>query len=256
MAGRGGSRRAFTLPEVMIAAALLAIILMIVIEMLTSESRNTAQLIDDLAVNQQARQILQTVSRDVRDSHAIKLPEPGQVNPEPERVGLDETLGEMTLAFQTTSGDGELKLKRSWIRYRLVKKGEPAPPSIPRATPKLMPFGSGGEKWLFPVIRELWAEDPQTASAPHQVQLLGWVRSLSFYQYLPEAWMVSQPTVCVKLTMSAFKPNAGGAGFLETYREELSTGLTARNVLPAVVEAPPASTASTSDDPTVDEEGN
>lgn len=247
------TRGAFTIVEAVIVLALTSIVSMIVMEVLTSENRTTAQLIDDLTINKEARLILQCISRDVRSAHAITLPAAGQINPDPGRVGLDETLGEMTLAFQTAASDGELKLRQSWIRYRLVGRGQAAPPAAPRAVARSMPFGSGGEKWLFPVLRELWTTDPRTAAAPRQIQLLGWVRGLSFYQYRPQGWMVSQPTVCLSLTMSAFKANPRGAGFLETYQEELSTGLTARNMAPSKVDAPPESTAG-SDDPTADDD--
>ena len=235
-------RSAFTVVEVVIALVIMSILGIVLMDLLTSESRNTSQLMDDLTLNKEARTILQVISRDIRSASSIGKLDPSQINPNFALVGLDERLAKLTLFYQAPAVDGgSSDLKRYQIEYRVVGRGQSPPASLPIAKPRPYRLQGGSEAMLFPVLRELASlsgTGPNPTKQVQDVQLVGWVRALSFYQVLPTnpgIYGVSQPTVFVKLTMSAFRQSPASAGYLEAYREDLSTGLTARGIVPAVV---------------------
>jgi hypothetical protein len=225
--------------EVIIALVVFAILGIVLMDILSSETRNTNAMMDDLTLNKEARAILQVLSRDVRSATSIGQLDPSQVNPNPALVGVDERLARLTLLYQAPASDGATgDLKRFQIEYRVVGRGQTPPSSLPAARPRTYRLAGGSDVAVFPVLREM-ATFAGTSTAPQvqDVQVVGWVRGLSFYQVVPTQpglYGISQPTVLVKLTMSAFKQGPAGNLYLEAYREDLSTGLTARGIVPGI----------------------
>lgn len=228
-------RSAFTVIEVVIAILLFSVISMTLMDVLTSENRNTAALMDDLTVNNEARAILQAVSRDIRSATEVVL-DPNQVNPPANTIGIDERLGKLLLRFTSPAVEsGTADLRRFQVEYRLVGKNQPAPASLPQAKAKRHAFLGQGEKWVYPLLREVQVVE-RGALRPKDLRLVGWVRELSFYQSQPTApgvETVALPTVYLRLTMSAFKPGPAG-GLVEAYREQFSTGVTVRSVVASI----------------------
>lgn len=227
-------RAAFTVLEVTIALALFSVIGYVLVDVLTTENKDAAALMDDLSVNSEARAILFQVSRDVRSATEVVL-EPAQINPPANSIGIDERLGRLTLRYAAPVAEGG-ELKRFQVEYRLVGKNQKPPPSLPKAVAQKHNFLGQGEKWLYPLLRGTSVLELGAPPRVRDLVLVGWVRELSFYRTQPALGVevAALPTVYLKLTMSAFKPGPGGA-LVEAYREEFATGLTARALVPSVV---------------------
>ena len=228
-------RAAFTVVEITITVALFAVIASVLMDVMTSENKSAAALIDDLTVNNEARAILAQVAKDVRSATEVVL-DPPQINPPANTIGIDERLGKLTLRYAAPSVDPNGNLKRFQIEYRLVGKTQSPPPSIPKAKAQKYNFLGQGEKWVFPLLRETAVfETGNPVPRPRDLALVGWVRELAFYQAQPSTGIetVSLPTVYLKLVMSAFKPGPAGT-IVESYREEFSTGVTARSIVPSI----------------------
>lgn len=220
--------------EVTIALALFSVIGYVLVDVLTSENKNAAALMDDLTVNSEARAILQLVSRDVRSATEVVL-EPTQINPPPNTIGIDERLGRLTLRYAAPVAEGA-ELKRYQVEYRLVGKNQKPPASLPQARAEKHNFLGQGEKWVYPLLRETAVLERGAPPRVRDLTLVGRVRELSFYRVQPALGVeaAALPTVLLKLTMSTFKAGPGGA-LVEAYREEFMTGLTARALVPSLV---------------------
>jgi prepilin-type N-terminal cleavage/methylation domain-containing protein len=236
-------RRGFTVIEVVIVVALFSVISITLMELLTAENRTTAALMDDLTVNNEARSILQHVSRDIRSATEVVL-EQNQINPPENEIGLDESRGKLLLRYASPVVEpGTADLWRFQVEYKLVGKNQPPPATVPQAKAKSYTFlGQSGTKWVFPLLREVSVFQQGTPRVK-ETKLIGWVRELDFYQRQPprqqqqgmQVQTVSLPTVYLKLVMSAFKPGpAGAAGLVEAYREEFRTGVTVRSIVPSI----------------------
>ena len=229
-------RGAFTVIEITLAVSLFSVIAFVLMDTMTTENRNAAALMDDLTVNNEARAILSQVSRDLRSANEVVLEAP-QVNPPANTVGIDERLGKITLRYVApTVEPGSADLKRFQIQYRLVGKNQPAPPSLPQAVAKKYLFAGQGEKWVYPLLRETDTLD-RGSSTPkmRDLTLIGWVRELAFYQAQPPGVETANlPMIAVRLVMSAFKTNGPTGPQVESYREEFSTEITARAIVPSV----------------------
>ncbi|MBI4862279.1 MAG: hypothetical protein HY815_18780, partial [Candidatus Riflebacteria bacterium] len=150
--------------------------------------------------------------------------------------GIDERLAKIRLRYQAPAVDASGgSLKQYEVEYRVIGKTQPPPTNLPAAKPRCVMTHAGREVCLLPVVREVFTVSGGTAQSK-EIRLLGFVTSLSFYQIGPDrsqVGAVSLPTVYVKLSMSAVKSLTGG--YMEAYREELSTGLTARGKVLSVV---------------------
>lgn len=231
-------RRGFTVIEVVITIALFSVISMTLMELLTAENRTTAALMDDLTVNNEARAILQNVSRDIRSATEVVL-DATQINPPANTIGIDERLGKLTLRYASPVVEpGTSDLRRFQVDYKLVGKSQQPPQTLPQAKARRYTFLGQGEKWVFPLLREVSVLERGTPRSK-ELKLIGWVRELSFYQNQPappagqQVETMALPTVYLKLTMSAFKPGPAGQ-LVEAYREEFATGVTVRSIVPSI----------------------
>lgn len=227
-------RHAFTILEATIAVALFGAIGYVLVDVMTTENKNAAALMDDLAVNGEARAVLQQIARDVRSASEVLL-DPTQINPPPNTIGIDERLSRITLRYAApVVQDGSLR--RFQVEYRLVGKTQSPPASLPAERARKYNFLGQGEKWVYPLLRETALLEPGAPPRVKATTVVGHVRELSFYRTQPAVGLeiAALPTVYLKLTMSAFKPGPGGA-IAEAYREEFSTALTARALVPSLV---------------------
>lgn len=229
MTGRSG----FTVLEATIALALFSGIGYVLVDIMTTENKNAAAMMDDLTVNSEARAILSQVSRDIRSASEVWL-EANQINPPANTIGIDERLSHLTLRYAApVLENGELK--RFQVDYRLVGKTQGSPPGLPNERAQKFAFAGQGEKWVYPVIRETSVLERDAPPKVRSVTVIGHVRELAFYRNQPALGVevASVPTVQLKLTMSTFKPGPGGV-VAEAYREEFSLLLTARALVPAM----------------------
>lgn len=210
--------------EATIALALFAGIGYVLFDVISTENKNAQALMDDLQVNSEARQVLSLLSRDVRCASEVVL-DATQVNPPANTVGIDERLSRLVLRYQAPVVEGA-GLKRWQVEYRLVGKTQGPPPGLPSERAQKHSFLGQGEKWVYPLVREV-----SEGGKVRELKVIAHVRELSFYRTQAALGLevAALSTVQVKLVMSAFKPTG------EAYREEFSTALTARALVPSLV---------------------
>lgn len=240
-------RSAFTVVEILIASALLSTVAILVSEMLVSETKQTATIMEDLSINKETRHFFQLFSRDVRSATEILL-KPEQLIPESDAAGLalvQEPVDLTRCRLTLMRGAPAATTRKVRIDYWLVSESGP-PVGMPVKTAavrdaKVQTFNCGGtNKKLYPLVRtESTIDETGTAHLDDDL-LIGNVRGLAFYQIAPAVTGTGPKpvlaTVRATLMLSAFRP-ATGAGHVEVYREKFQTGFTARSIVSSVFEA-------------------
>jgi type II secretory pathway component PulJ len=239
-------RHAFTMVEILIASVLLSAAAILVSEMLVSETKQAATLVEDLAVNKEMRHFFQLFSRDVRSASEIVL-KPEQQIPETDAAALalvrepvDLTRCRLTL-MRNAAAATTRKLR---IDYWLVSESGP-PAGMPQKSAavrgaKVQTYNHAGTlKRLYPLVRTESTIDENGVAHLDDDLLIGAVRGLAFYQIAPKTSGAGPrpviPTVRATLILSAFRP-AAGTGHVEFYRQRFETGFTARSIVSSVFE--------------------
>lgn len=236
---RGG----FSLVEIAVASVLLSTLAILVSDVLVTETRQTATVMEDLSINKETRHFFQLFSRDVRSASEILLKPEQQISAN-DAIGLalvqepvDLTRCRLTLMRRLPVGT----TRKQRIDYWLV--GESGPPAgMPAKSAgvraaKVETYNHGGiAKRLYPLVRTESTVDERGVAHLDDDLLIGKVRGLAFYQIAPPPAGGLRPvlaTVRATLLLSAFRP-AAGAGHVEVYREKFQTGFTARSIVSAV----------------------
>lgn len=239
-------RNGFTIVEILIAATLLSTVAILVSEMLVSETRQAATIMEDLSINKEMRHFFQLFSRDVRSASEILL-KPEQLIPESDAVGLalvrepvDLTRCRLTLMRNAPAATTR-KLR---VDYWLVSEsGPPAGMPVKSAAvrgAKVQTYNHAGtQKRLYPLVRTESTIDEAGVAHLEDDLRIGMVRGLAFYQIAPAASGAGPKpvlaTVRATLLLSAFRP-AAGSGHIEVYRERFETGFTARSIVSSIFE--------------------
>lgn len=239
--------KGFTLLEILIASVLLSVAAILVSEVLVSETRQAATIMEDLSVNKESRHFFQLFSRDVRSATEI-LVKPEQVIAESDAAGLalvqepvDLTRCRLTLMSAVPAG---LARKRRVDYWLVSESGAPAGMPIKNKAvrdARVSTFNEAGvAKRLYPLVRTVSTVDESGVSHLDDDLLIGTVRGLAFYQIAPPSGSGPKPvvaTVRATLMLSAFKPAPVGSGHVEVYRQKFQAGFTARSIVSSIFEA-------------------
>jgi prepilin-type N-terminal cleavage/methylation domain-containing protein len=239
-------RRGMSILEVVVASAILSVVSLMIGDMVLSETKQTAELMEDLGVNKETRYFFQLISSDVRSAAEI-LVKPEQMVGENDtgklalvQEPIDLSRCRLTLYRKLPAGT----TRKERIDYWLVDESGPPSgmacrsPAVRNAKVKTY-TQAGTAKQLYPLVRTVSMVDESGVAHLTDDLLIGMVRGLAFYQLVPPAAPSGVkpvlPTVYATLLMAAFRPSPG-SGYLEVYREKFTAGFTARAIVSSIPE--------------------